>query len=186
MTWHHYCWNWKQFSHYVIKCDPFVYQSTNVEPRIKIMMFFFYFCLIWTVENCTKLFFQGSWKPWNWKNKSGHHIDRNLIIPHFKYGVLTTFLSINFQMLILEYRYYNFWILQRLGYWKMYRNTFQDVLEAEKWAKQKWVLFFETPCICPQQLKHNKSQIRSWKIKEHTIPGCKPAAEQEILCAKWK
>ena len=29
----------------------------------------------------------------------------------------------------------------------MYRNTFQDVLEAEKGAKQKWVLFFETPRI---------------------------------------
>ena len=28
----------------------------------------------------------------------------------------------------------------------MYKNTFQDVLEAEKGAKQKWVLFFETPC----------------------------------------
>ena len=28
----------------------------------------------------------------------------------------------------------------------MYKNTFQDVLETEKGAKQKWVLFFETPC----------------------------------------
>ena len=79
-------------------------------------------------------------------NKIVHQIDWNLIIPHFKYGVLTTFLSITFQILILEYRYCYFWILQRLGYWKMYKNTFQDVLEAEKAGKQKWVLFFETPC----------------------------------------
>ena len=38
------------------------------------------------------------------------------------------------------------WNLQRLSCWKMYSTTFQDVLKVEKWAKQKWVLFFETPC----------------------------------------
>ena len=69
----------------------------------------------------------------------------NIIISHFKYGVLTTFLSMIFLILILEYRNCYFWILQRLGCWKMYRNTFQDDLEAEKWAKPKWVLFLETP-----------------------------------------
>ena len=82
----------------------------------------------------------------NWKNKSAHQIDWNCIILSFKYGVLTTFFTITFQILILDYRYCYFLILQKLGCWKMYRNTFQDVLEAEKGAKQKWVLFFETPC----------------------------------------
>ena len=103
---------------------------------------FFIFCLIWGVENCAKLFLKVSWKPRNWKNRSTHQIDWNPIIPHFQHGVLTTFLSITFQILILEYRYCYFWILQRLGYWKMYKHTFQDVLEAEKGAKQKWVLLF--------------------------------------------
>ena len=28
----------------------------------------------------------------------------------------------------------------------MYRTSFQDVSEAKKWAKQKPVLFYETPC----------------------------------------
>ena len=107
---------------------------------------FLRFCLIWGVENCAKLFLKVSWKPRNWKNRSTHQIDWNPIIPHFKHGVPTTFLSITFQILFLEYRYCYFWILQRLGYWKMYRNTFQDVLEVEKWAKQKWILFFKTPC----------------------------------------
>ena len=65
------------------------------------------FCLIWGVENCTKLFFKVSWKPRIWKNKSVHKINWNRIIPHFKYGVLTTFLSI-----------------QRLRCWKMYRTNF--------------------------------------------------------------
>ena len=32
----------------------------------------------------------------------------------------------------------------------MYRTSFQDVSEAKKLAKQKSVLFFETPCICYQ------------------------------------
>ena len=44
--------------------------------------------------------------------------------------------------------YCYFWILQRLGCWKMFRPTFKDVLEAEKLGKQKWLL--ETPCIYPK------------------------------------
>ena len=86
-----------------------------------------------------------AWNPRNLKNKSVHQIDWNLIIPHLKYGVLTTFLSVTFQILILEYRYCYFVFLQRLGCWKMYRNSFQDVLEAEKCEKQKLVLFLKHP-----------------------------------------
>ena len=29
----------------------------------------------------------------------------------------------------------------------MYRHTFQDILEAEKGAKQKWVFFFKHPVV---------------------------------------
>ena len=76
-----------------------------------------------------------------------HQIGWNLNTHCFMYGILTTFLSIAFPILILEWRYRYFWILQRLGCWKMYRTSFQDVSEANKWAKQKSVLFFETPCI---------------------------------------
>ena len=53
----------------------------------------------------TKLIFKVSWKPGNSKYKNVDQIDWNLIIPHFKYGFPTTFLSITFWILILEYRY---------------------------------------------------------------------------------
>ena len=72
--------------------------------------------------------------------------------PRIRYCFVQIFLYLGSQKLYktlfqgVEYRFCYFWILQRLGCWKMYRNTFQDVLEAEKGAKQKWVLFFETPC----------------------------------------
>ena len=69
---------------------------------------------------------------------------------HFKYGALIRFLSIILQILFLECRYYHLWILQRLGCLKMYRNTFQDVLEAEKGVKQKWILFFKHPVFSVQ------------------------------------
>ena len=55
------------------------------------------------------------------------------------------------------------WILQRLGCWKTYRTSFQDVLEAEKWAKQKPVLFFETPCTFIVQW------CWKWKFRSYII-----------------
>ena len=134
------------FSHYVIQSDAFVYQSANFDPRIKILPFlnFAWSGVLKIVQNYLSRCLGSREIGKNW---SAHQLDWNLNIPHFKYGVLTTFLPITFQFLILEYRYWYFSILQRLGYWKMYRNTFQDVLEAEEEAKQKWVLCFETPCI---------------------------------------
>ena len=145
VNWYHFCWNCMQFSHYVIQSDAFVYQSANFDPRIKILPFlnFAWSGVLKIVQNYLSRCLGSQEIGKNW---SAHQLDWNLNIPHFKYGVLTTFLPITFQFLILEYRYWYFSILQRLSYWKMYRNTFQDVLEAEKEAKQKWVLFFETPC----------------------------------------
>ena len=140
VNWYNFCWNWMQFSHYVIQSDSFVYQSANFDPRIKILLFLD-LCLVWAVENCTKLSIKVSWKPRNWKNKMMHQIDWNLIIPNFKYGVLTTFLSRTFQILILRQTYCYLLILQKLGCWKMNRNIFQDILEAVKWTKQKWGFF---------------------------------------------
>ena len=116
-------------------------------PIIKLLLFFnFVWCrLLKIVQNCSSSFLG---RQWIGKNKSAYQIDWNYIIPSFKYGVLTTFLTITFQILILDNRHRYFWILQRLGCWKMYRDTFQEIFEAEKWVKQKWVLFFETPCSC--------------------------------------
>ena len=139
-----------------MQSDSFVYQSANFGPRIKILLFLSY------VENCSKLFIKVSWKLRNWKNKSAHQIDVHH--PHIKYGFHTTFLSITFHILILEYRYCYFLILQRLGYWKMYRNTFEDVFETEKEAKQKWVLFFETPCSYTSSDSTNGFLVKFWPI----------------------
>ena len=48
-----------------------------------------------------KLFFKGVLKPRKCKNKSGYQIIGNLKPHHFHYGILTTFFSMTFPILIL-------------------------------------------------------------------------------------
>ena len=72
--------------------------------------------------------------------------------------VLTTFLSIFFTILIPDKNIYIFWFC-----WKVYGTTFLedlDVLEADKWAKQKWVLFFKHPVWTARSTDKNRSSVK--------------------------
>ena len=118
-------------------------------PPILILEYKYCYFLILLRLDCWelyKLFFKVSWKPRNWKKVRINLNETSLF----------TILNMVFSFYIFVNNFSNFihginiccysWILQRLGCWKTYRTSFQDVLEAEKWAKQKPVLFFETPC----------------------------------------
>ena len=100
--------------------------------------------MIWGVENCKRLVFKVSWKPRNWRKKIANWIDRKLVIHHFKYGVLTTFLLITFQMLILEYTYCFFFNFTKAGLLKNVQKHLSTCFRSWERGKTKVGTFFNT------------------------------------------
>ena len=85
----------------MIPIHTFVNAFPNFNPRMHILSFL-NCASTGGVKNCTKPIFRVSWKLRKCKNISVHQIIWYLKTHHFKYGILTTFLSIAFPILILE------------------------------------------------------------------------------------
>ena len=76
--------------------------STKVIPSHPSIHIIFGFSTNFEVENCTNPLFNVPWKLTKRKSKSAHQISGNLNTHHFKYGILNTFFSTTFPILILE------------------------------------------------------------------------------------
>ena len=80
--------------------------STKVIPSHPSIHIIFGFSTNFEVENCTNPLFNVPWKLTKRKSKSAHQISGNLNTHHFKYGILNTFFSTTFPILILELVFY--------------------------------------------------------------------------------
>ena len=151
----------------MIQSDSFVCHSANFDPWIKKLLFlnFTEAGLLKTVQN----YLSGC----HGSRKIGKTKGRIKLNETSLFTILNMVLSLHFVNhffnFFIEYMCCYFWILHRLGCWKMYKTSFQDVLEAEKWAIQKPVLFFKRPvertdepliwCICRKWMRPDPTRL---------------------------